>query len=167
MYPVKLGYSTATTRIGNLLNNGHDAEALVTTAFTVEKTLRRTLRQLVVSSGFTSTAADRLVGNLRGLEAVKNSWDIYDPLHRKLTDLLAQPDWKLFKNSAEMRNKMVHGERVYDLAVCKKQAQETLMALDRVKIFFDKEYGYSGWTTTSKRLKSRLHVDPKVTFTAP
>ncbi|GAB2627847.1 hypothetical protein GCM10027191_25980 [Novilysobacter erysipheiresistens] len=162
MYPIRLGYSTAKERIARLLENGHHAEALVTTVFTVEKTMRRTLRQLVVSAGFTSTIADRIIRNLRGLDAVKNNWDIYDPAHRKLTDLLPQTDWKLFKDSAEMRNKMVHGERVYDLVVCKQQAETTLNALDRTKDSFDREYGYSGWTTTSKRLKSRLHIDPKV-----
>ena len=162
MYPVRLGYLTAISRITALLKNGHDAEALVAATFTVEKTLRRTLRELVISSGFASKIADRLVGNLRGLEAVKGSWDIYDPKSRKLTDLLCQEDWRLFKECAEMRNKMVHGERVYDLADCKKRAEAVLTALNRTKALFDQEYGYSGWTTASKRIKPRLHADPRV-----
>ena len=41
MYPVKLGYAEAVQRINALIAHGHDAEALITTAFTVEKTLRR------------------------------------------------------------------------------------------------------------------------------
>lgn len=61
MYPVSIGYAGAIQRINELLRNGHDAEALVTTAFTIEKTLRRTLRQLVVSAGFRSTDADKIV----------------------------------------------------------------------------------------------------------
>ena len=97
MYPVSLGYSEAINRIQKLLTNGHDAEALVTTAFTVEKTLRRTLRQLIVSAGFTSSAANRLVRNLRGLEAVEGNWDIYDPCQRKLSELVEQSDWTQFK----------------------------------------------------------------------
>lgn len=164
MYPVSLGYETAIARIRNLLTNGHDTEALVTTVFTVEKTLRRTLRQLAVSAGFTSAIADRLIGNLRGLDAVKSNWDIYDPTQRKLSSLINPSDWKQFKDSAEMRNKLIHGERVYNLAVCKSHAEASLEGLDRMKLLFDSEYGYSGWTRSSKRIKSRLHIDPKVTF---
>ena len=37
MYPVRLGYSVAVTRINNLLKNEHDAEALVTSVFTAKK----------------------------------------------------------------------------------------------------------------------------------
>ena len=52
MYPVKLGYKDAVKRVRTLIENGHDAEALLTAMFTAEKTLYRTLRQLVISSGF-------------------------------------------------------------------------------------------------------------------
>lgn len=162
MYPVRLGYATATARIGTLIQNGHDAEALVTSMFTAEKTLRRTLRQLVVSAGFMSTMADKIVGGLRGLDAVKNAWELYDPKHRKLTDLIAQADWKAFKDAAEMRNKLVHGERVYSLAECRQNANDVLTALANVKAALDTEYGYSGWTTARSRRASQLHKDPKV-----
>ena len=96
MYPVKIGYAGAIGRIGALTANGHHAEALVTTTFTVEKTLRRTLRQLVVSAGFPSQIADKVVGSLRGLEAIKGAWEIYDPRHRKLTELVSTGDWGRF-----------------------------------------------------------------------
>ena len=45
------------------MKNGHHPEALVSCAFTVEKTLRRTLREIVVSAGFASknTTIRRLV----------------------------------------------------------------------------------------------------------
>ncbi|WP_018607183.1 hypothetical protein [Uliginosibacterium gangwonense] len=162
MYPVSLGYSTAVARITALLQNGHDAEALVTSVFTAEKTLRRTLRQLVVSAGFPSSIADKIVGNLRGLDAVKNAWELYDPKHRKLADILQAPDWKVFKEAAEMRNKLVHGEKVYALAVCRKTANDVLAALTNVKSTLDTEYNYSGWTKALSRRTSRLHVDPKV-----
>lgn len=162
MYPVRLGYSTAIERIGALLQGGHDAEALVTSVFTAEKTLRRTLRQLVVSAGFISALADKIVSNLRGLEAVKNAWELYDPKHRKLTDILAQADWKVFKDAAEMRNKLIHGERVYSLAACRQTANDVLAALTHVKTALDTEYAYSGWTTAKARRVSQLHQDPKV-----
>jgi hypothetical protein len=37
MYPVRLGYDTAVTRIRRLMRNDHHAEALITSVFTVEK----------------------------------------------------------------------------------------------------------------------------------
>ena len=162
MYPVKLGYSTAISRINALTANGHHAEALVTSAFTAEKTLRRTLRQLVVSAGFPSRIADKVIGGFRGLEAVKNAWELYDPKHRKLTDLLAQVDWKALKEAAEMRNKLVHGERVYSLSACQQSTTSVLAALSNVKSKLDSEYGYSGWTAAKARRTSKLHIDPKV-----
>lgn len=162
MYPVRLGYTTAVARIHLLLQDGHDAEALVTSVFTAEKTLRRTLRQLVISAGFISRIADKVVGGLRGLEAVKNSWELYDPKHRKLTDLLAPEHWKVFKDAAEMRNKLVHGERVYSVATYRQTTTDVLAALEAVKAILDSEYGYSGWTTARSRRTSQLHRDPKV-----
>lgn len=165
MYPVRLGYSTAIARINELLSNGHDAEALVTAVFTAEKTLRRTLRQLVVSAGFISTIADKIIGNLRGFDSLKNSWEIYDPNHRKLTDLITPADWKVFKDASEMRNKLIHGERVYSLIACRKSANDVLVALNNVKSFFDTEYGYSGWAIARSRRSSELHKDPKVRLT--
>lgn len=162
MYPIKLGYSTALNRINALTTNGHYAEALVTSAFTVEKTLRRTLRQIVISAGFPSRIADKIIGALRGLEAIKNAWEIYDPKHRKLTDLLAPMDWKGLKDAAEMRNKLVHGERVYSISAYQQTVSSLLVALANVKLALDTEYGYSGWTPAKARRTSRLHADPKI-----
>ena len=162
MYPVRLGYKAAISRINKLIKNGHYPEALVTSMFTVEKTLRRTLRQIVVSAGFASKQADKIVAHLKGLDAVKNSWEIYEPNNKKLTELIPQEDWKQFKEAATMRNKMIHGERVYELETCKNEAVKVLAALDKLKTNFDVTYGYSGWETYSKRIKSQLHSDPKV-----
>ena len=162
MYPVKLGFAAANARIEALLKNGHDAEALVTAVFTAEKTLRRTLRQLVVSAGFISKMADRICGNLRGLDAVKSAWEIYDPKHRKLLDIFTEADWKVLKDASEMRNKLVHGERVYSLASCRSTAMEVLASLGNIKAALDAEYGYSGWVRGKVRRQSQLHKDPKV-----
>ncbi len=57
MYSVTLGFDSAIDRIQSLPDSGFSSEALVTSVFTAEKTLRRTLRQLMVSSGFISTQA--------------------------------------------------------------------------------------------------------------
>lgn len=165
MYPVSLGYGVAKQRINSLLGNGHDAEALVTTAFTVEKTLRRTLRQIIVSAGFKSIIADKVIRGHGGLQKLKEGWELYDPKHRPLLSIISVADWSIFQTTSTMRNKMVHGERVYNLADCRKQAIDALAALDRVKAAFDAEYGYSGWNTHSARRSSHLHKDPKITWT--
>ena len=162
MYPVRLGYETAVKRINKLNENGHHAEALVTSVFTVEKTLRRTLREIVVSAGFASKFADKIIGKLRGFDAIKSAWEMYEPNNEKLTNIIAAVDWKLFVDAASMRNEMVHGVRVYDLSVCEDKSSEVLDALDRLKTLLDKRYGFSGWETCSKRIKHRLHLDPKV-----
>lgn len=162
MYPVRLGYDTAVKRIRKLITNGHHPEALVTSMFTVEKTLRRTLRQIVVSAGFASKHADKLVGGLRGLDALKKAWELYEPNNTQLSSIIREADWRVFKDAAEMRNKMVHGERTYELETCKRDAEKVLDALDRVKNDFDNRYGYSGWTTLTGRVRSKLHADPKV-----
>lgn len=160
MYPVTIGYAGAVKRLTDLTNNGHHAEALVTTAFTVEKTLRRTLRQIVVSAGFRSTMAEKIVKDLRGLDAIKKAWQLYDPEHRTLPAIVGNAEWTIFQEAARMRNKLVHGERVYKLADCQQQAADALAALNRVKATLDREYSYSGWDKLKVRKKSRLHVDP-------
>ena len=162
MYPVKIGYVGAVARIKALLKNGHSAEALVTTAFTVEKTIRRTLKQLVISAGFTSKGADQIVKGLRGLEQLRQAWRLYDPKQREFNRVVPAAVLEPIKNTAEMRNKLVHGERVYVLEDCATQTRVALAALDAIKTSFDAEYGYSGWTVGKKRTTARLHVDPKV-----
>jgi len=165
MYPVSLGYGVAKQRINALLANGHDAEALVTAAFTVEKTLRRTLRQIIVSAGFKSNVADKIVSGHGGLNRLKDAWQLYDPRHRQLSSIIAPADWDTFQTTATMRNKMVHGERVYALADCRQQATVALSALDRAKAALDAEYGYSGWAPHAARRTSHLHQDPKINWT--
>lgn len=91
MYPVSLGFAEAQRRINSLLRNGHAAEALVTSVFTVEKTLRRTLKQLIISAGFTSRQATRILKEYRGLKSLKDHWDLFDPANRKLLALTARP----------------------------------------------------------------------------
>lgn len=162
MYPVSLGFNGAIKRINGLLRNGHHAEALATSVFTVEKTMRRTLKQLVVSSGFRSTTAQKIVDRSRGLDALKSVWEFYDPSHRTLVEILNDRDWQTVTSAAAKRNKMVHGARVYNLSDCESEAKAVLIALNNIRATFDSEYGYSGWTTMRRRIKSRLHIDPKV-----
>lgn len=162
MYPVTLGYAAAVQRMQAMNANGHHAEALVAVAFTVEKTLRRTLRQLIVSAGFPSRLAEKLVGNFRGLDAIKTAWEYYDPKHRALLEVIDQADWNAFKKIAEMRNSLVHGTRVYNLQICANETTAGLLSLDHTKIALDAEYGYSGWEKGRTRRTSKLHADPAV-----
>lgn len=162
MYPVSLGYGTAIKRIRSLIKNEHYSESLVTSVFTAEKTIRRTLRQLVVSAGFTSIYANKIIKSIRGLKDLIDSWEIYDPKNQKLSDVVDKIDLQTIRDAAQMRNKLVHGERVYKLDLCKVETEKVLSALDNIKIKFDSEYGYSGWTKSSSRKTSKLHKDPKV-----
>ncbi|MBU0579809.1 MAG: hypothetical protein KKA19_01415 [Candidatus Margulisbacteria bacterium] len=162
MCSVKLGYNAAITRINNLLNNGHFAEALVATTVTIEKTIRRTLRQIIVSAGFKSKDAERLINEYRGLESIKKHWDIFDPRNRSLISVIGNSNWQIIKSGADMRNKLVHGIRVYDLAECETQARNLLQVLDHMKDSFDQIYDYSGWEKLKVRRKSTLHNKPLV-----
>lgn len=162
MYPVRLGYDTAIKRISKLTANGHHAESLITSVFTAEKTLRRTLQQLIISSGFKSTIAKKIIKRFNGIYQLIEAWDIYDPHHRKLSEIIGIDDIKTIKEAAQKRNKLIHGERVFNLETYKEETKRVLEALNRIKIKFDNEYNYSGWTNIATRKISKLHLDPKV-----
>ncbi|MDC9723962.1 MAG: hypothetical protein PSN34_14485 [Urechidicola sp.] len=162
MYSVRLGYDKAIKRINKLAKNGHHSESLVTSVFTVEKTLRRTFRQLIVSSGFKSTIADKIVKQSNGLNRIIQNWELYDPKHRKFSTLIENGEIKTIKEAASMRNKLIHGEKVFSLEICKQETENVLKALDKIKNCFENEYGYSGWKIAKGRKNSKLHIDPKV-----
>ncbi len=138
---------------------------MVTSVFTAEKTIRRTLRQLIVSAGFKSTIANKIIGRINGIYQLIEAWELYDPQHRKLTDIVKATYIQTIKEAAQIRNKLIHGEQVFKLDLCKDVTQKVLSALDKIKNVFDSEYGYSGWTNISIRKKSSLHIDPKVKTT--
>lgn len=162
MYPVTLGYDEAKKRIESLLRDGYCSEALVTAVFTAEKMLRRTLRQIIVSAGFTSKSAEQLIIFAKGLTALKEQWLIYEPNQRSLVDVIGNQEWQQICTLAKMRNKLIHGIRVYEADYCKEQAEKFLFTLDAVKQKLEETYGYSGWDRLSSRKKSKLHLDPKI-----
>ncbi len=166
MYPVKLGYDVAIKRIKQLLRNGHNAEALITSVFTVEKVLRRTLKELMVSAGFTSKAANTLLEQIRGFKNIKDVWSCFDPAGESLPTIVGNAHWQTISPSVTMRNKLVHGDRVYNLAECKAQAEKVLKSLEKIEKTFQPRYGYSGWKAFSVRRKSKLHLDPRVKINA-
>ncbi|MEA1928870.1 MAG: hypothetical protein U9N73_11755 [Candidatus Auribacterota bacterium] len=94
MYPVSLGYEEAKKRINTLSKNGHYAEALLTSVFTIEKTLRRTLKQLIVSTGFPSKLAEKYIRGVGGITRINNSWIYFDPGHRTLPEIISNSNWR-------------------------------------------------------------------------
>lgn len=162
MYSVRLGFESAKKRIKKLRKNGHYAEYLVTSMFTVEKTLRRTLRELIVSAGFTSKNADKLMLQIRGLDSIKKNWELFDPKERKITTVISENNWSQIKRLSKLRNDLVHGRRTYSIEKCRKEGDEIFKIMQSIKTTFDKEYGYSGWREHTKRYKSTLHSDPIV-----
>ena len=162
MYPLKLGYDAAKKRIDSLTKNGHHSESLVTSVFTAEKTIRRTLRQLMVSAGFKSSIVNKMIRRLNGINQLIDAWELYDPKHRKLTEIVAPIDIQTIKEAASKRNRLIHGEQVFKLDLCKDQTRKVLESLDKIKDIFDNEYNYSGWAKISTRKVSKLHIDPKI-----
>ena len=102
---------------------------------------------------------------LKGLDAIKEAWELYEPNNKKLTEILSPTDWKTIKDGSLMRNLMIHGVEVFALNKCENKTNEILAALDNIKSQLDLIYNYSGWTPHKKRIRNRLHFDPKVRIT--
>ena len=162
MYPVKLGISEAKDRINTLIKNGHHAEALLTSVFTFEKTIHRTLKQLIISSGFTNKDADKLLKRLQGFKSQKEIWSCFDPNGKTLPVIIGNKHWQYIEPAVTMRNRMVHGSHAYNLNKCKEMAKNILNLIDDTIVAFNNEYNYDGWSTIKIRRKSTLHSDPKV-----
>jgi len=145
MYPVRLGYDGAVKRINRLLLNKHDAEALVTSVFTMEKTFRRTLMHLIVHAGNGSKDAKELLDKFRGLSNIKVLWPFFDPQHDRLQAIIGNTHWPVFVNATQMRNELVHGIKVYNLLDCQKATKQVLKALDATRTTFNQRYGFDGW----------------------
>ena len=162
MYPVRLGVDTAKKRIKRLIKNRHHAEALLTSVFTYEKTIHRTLKQLIVSSGFRSKDANELLNNIQGFHRQTKIWPCFDPKNKKLTEILDNKHWQHIKKAVKMRNELVHGSRAYKLDECKEMSEKILALTDHTIKRFKEAYGFDGWETVTVRIKSKLHSDPKV-----
>ncbi len=162
MYPVKLGFNEAKNRIERLIKNEHHAEALLTAFFTFEKTVNRTLKQLIVSAGFRNKHADTLLNKLHGFDRKSDLWACFDPSGRKLPEIIGNNHWQHIQKAKKMRNNLAHGSRVYNLCTCKEVTENMLDSINQTVSCFRREYGYDGWSALSVRYKSTLHSDPKV-----
>ncbi len=162
MYPLSMPYRKVRSRLRRLIKDGYYSEALVTAVFIAERLLRRTLVQLVVSAGFTSKDAFRVVQRLNGLVAVKDSWILYDPKGRTLVQVIGNPTWQMIREAAKIRNDLVHGMRTHSQGTCKRKARELIDGIDTLKDQLKATYDFDGWGMHRKRRVSALHSDPKV-----
>lgn len=162
MYSLRKPYKWVRERLDDLPSKILPSEAFVLTCFMVEKILRRTLLQLMVSAGFTTEQAIEVCRNIRGLDIIKKHWKYYDPNNRSLTDIIDNVDWEVIKAAAQMRNELVHGMSHKSQKRYKTEIPKLLDALDNVRRKFGDTYGYSGWRKFKNRNVSALHSDPKV-----
>lgn len=154
MYPVSLGYGEAVRRIQALLNNGHEAEALLTSVFTLEKTIRRMLRFYAVRRGFTSKQSEILFAKM-GFHQLKDVWSCFEKNNRSLPDTVGTA-WQKIPAAVTMRNRIVHGEQVFNLATCRAEAENVLKALDALRQQTLNDVSYDGWSRLPVRVKPRL-----------
>lgn len=159
MYPISLGFKEAERRINSLIVNGHHAEALITSVFTFEKTLRRALRFCAVSRGFTSKHAEMMFKNM-GFKDLKEVWHCFDKQHRSLPDFIGNIKWQHIPPAVTMRNKLAHGERVYKLVECKLVAENVLVTLNEFRTKLQAEIQFDGWSRLPVRRKSALQWLP-------
>ena len=157
MYPITGGFSVAERRIVSLQNDGHSAEALLTSVFTFEKSVRRGLRYLALARGFPSKHADLLFARY-GFEQLKQVWPCFDKDGRILSEFVGQ-NWQNAAKANSMRNKIVHGARVYKLQECDAEAGKVLQAVRDFRAKFQSETAIDVWKKLPNRIVSRTVWD--------
>jgi len=155
MYPIRLGFDEADARVKKLKKNGHHAEALITSVFTFEKTLRRSLRFCAISRGFTSQHCDQLFGNM-GFQKMKEVWPCFERDHKKLHDFIGA-SWQHVQTAVTMRNKLAHGERVYNLSECRSYSDHVMAAVRDFRNATIREYNFDSWTKMPSKKKPSLN----------
>lgn len=155
MYGVTIAFPDVLTRIGALRKNGHGAEALVTSVFTLEKLMRRSLRVAILARGFTFKHADSLLDK-KGFENLKELWPVFDKDHRNLPALVPANDWQHVGESVKMRNNLVHGNRAYKVADCDVQAGYVVAVLNALHARVTADYAIDPWARLSSRRKPQL-----------
>lgn len=155
MYPVRLQFDKAVSRIDRLNRNGHHAEALVTSVFTLEKIVRRGLRFTISARGFSARQADLLLERT-GFKDLRKLWPIFERTHRPLPDFIGNRDWQFVPEAVTRRNKLVHGIRVYPLAECKTYSGHVLAAIKRFRTNMLRDYGVDPWKRLTGRRKPAL-----------
>lgn len=157
MYPISGGFKTAESRIVSLQKNGHSAEALLTSVFTFEKSVRRGLRYLALARGFHSKHASILFERY-GFEQLQQAWPCFDKDERTLPDFVGV-NWQHAKIANSMRNKIVHGARVYNLNECDAQARLVLQAIRDFRTKYKSETAIDVWKKLPRRNRSKTMWD--------
>jgi hypothetical protein len=155
MYPVRIGFDEALNRIAALRQNHHDAEALVTSVFTLEKLMRRSLKLAILSRGFTSTQAETLI-NRKGFKELTISWPIFEKHHRGLSTVIGNRLWQHIRKAVKMRNDLVHGNRVYPLDDCRSYAEHVVSSLRYLHSRMLEDLRRDPWSKLPVRRKPQL-----------
>lgn len=159
MYGVTIAFVDVLRRINALRKNGHSAEALVTSVFTLEKLMRRSMRVAILARGFTSQHAEKLLKR-KGFENLKELWPVFDKEHRNLSELVPSQDWQHVKKSVEMRNALVHGNRAFNIKDCDSQCGYVVTVLQLLHQKVSGDYGLDPWSKLMSRRKPQLNWFP-------
>ena len=129
MYPVKQSFVEVDDRLNALINNGHHGEALLTSVFAMEKTIRRVLRFCALNRGFTSRQCDRIFENM-GFNNMRRAWPVFERDYRTSPEFVGNSVRQHVLEAVTMRNKIVHGSRVYSLSDCRNKALRVKNAIE-------------------------------------
>lgn len=155
MYPVTFGFDEVNTRLDALARNDLHAEALLAGIFAFEKSVRRALRYCALNRGFTSKQCDDLFANV-GFRNMVRMWPVFEKNHRTLQDFVGSQVWQHVPGAVTMRNKMVHGARVYSPDDCKDKTASVRKAIEAFRDKSISELGCDPWSRLPGRRKSSL-----------
>lgn len=145
MYPISIGLDGAILRIEKLAENGHYAEALLTTVFTYEKTLKRSVRIAILARGFSSRQADMLMKK-GGLQSLIDLWPIFDIEFIPFERVIGQNSYQTLKKASKMRNDLVHGSSVFKLDACREMSKILLSQIKDLQSIVIDRYGRDPWS---------------------
>jgi hypothetical protein len=155
MYPVRIVFKDVLGRIDALRNNGHNAEALVTSVFTLEKLMRRCMRMAILARGFTTAQTNHLL-HRKGFDNLKQMWDVFDKDHKKLPEIVGQRIWQHVPSAVEKRNQLVHGLKTFKLSECDASAAQVISALQALHADVLNRYGGDPWAKLKGRKTPKL-----------
>ena len=159
MYSESLGSQEVEHRIRQLIENGHVAEALITSVFSFERILRRAARFCAISRGFTSLQAEILFDKM-GFENLTAGWPCFDVQNRSLAKFIGQTTWQHVPPAVTMRNKLVRGERLHNLEECKASAEKVIEALNELRNRLLVESHFDCWSRLPVRKKPAVQWLP-------
>jgi hypothetical protein len=157
MYPITLGFGEVQHRLDALHQNGHFAEAFLSSVFVFEKAAKRGLRYFALARGFSSSQADELFGKL-GFNDTKDAWPVYERNHTTLAVATGQ-EWQYVPPAVKKRNKLVHGAQVFDLEDCRDIALKVFDATKSLRGWVKSHHNIDVWSTLPRRLTPSLGWD--------